>query len=62
VGESARMNAVVAERVLGARLLHRQPVHARNAMAGELADILFDDVDWAVRYFVIDDLDRCGSW
>lgn len=50
------MNAVVAERVLGVRLLHRQPVHARHGIAGELADILFDDATWAVRYFVIDDL------
>ena len=50
------MSTVLAERLLGVRLLHRLPVHARDGMAGELADILFDDERWVVRYLVIDNL------
>ena len=50
------MNAIATERLLGVRLLHRQPVRARDGMAGELADILLDDARWLVRYLVIDDL------
>ena len=50
------MSVLAAERTLSVRLLHRQPVLAVNGTAGELADILFDDERWAVRYLVIDDL------
>ena len=50
------MIALAAERILGVRLLHRQRVRARDDMAGELADILFDDARWVVRYLVIDNL------
>ena len=50
------MSAVLAEPRLGARLLHRKPVLARDGRAGELADILFDDAGWTVRYLVVDDM------
>lgn len=50
------MSVLAAERTLSVRLLHRQPVLAVNGTAGELADILFDDSRWNVRYLVIDDL------
>ena len=54
MGESARVSAVAAATAVSLRLLHRQPVLARDARAGELADILFDDARWAVRYLVVD--------
>jgi hypothetical protein len=50
------MSVVAADRLLSIRLLHRQPVLARDGAAGELADLLFDDERWLVRYLVIDDL------
>ena len=50
------MSVLAAERTRSVRLLHRHPVHAVNGAAGELADVLFDDERWAVRYLVIDDL------
>jgi sporulation protein YlmC with PRC-barrel domain len=50
------LSAVAAERRVGARLLHRKPVLARDGRAGELADILFNDASWTVRYFVVDDM------
>ena len=50
------MSVLVGERTMSVRLLHRQPVLARDGAAGELADILFDDEGWLVRYLVIDDL------
>jgi hypothetical protein len=56
VGESARVSAVATASAVSLRLLHRQPVLARDARAGELADILFDDARWAVRYLVIDNM------
>ena len=40
----------------GLRSLHRRRVAARDAAAGELTDILFDDSRWAVRYLVVDTL------
>jgi len=50
------VSVLVGERTIGMRLLHRQPVLALDGTAGELADILFDDERWLVRYLVIDDL------
>jgi len=50
------MSVLVGERAMSVRLLHRQPVLAQDGTAGELADILFDDERWLVRYLVIDDL------
>jgi hypothetical protein len=50
------MSVLATERLLSMRLLHRQPVHARDGMAGELADVLFDDQSWLVRYLVLDNL------
>jgi len=50
------MSVLIGERPMSVRLLHRQPVLARDGAAGELADILFDDAGWLVRYLVIDDL------
>ena len=50
------MSAVAAEPRLAVRSLHRRPVHLRARMpGGELADLLFDDHAWQVRYLVIDD-------
>jgi hypothetical protein len=49
------VSVLAAERVLSMRLLHRQPVLARDGTAGELVDLLFDDERWLVRYLVIDD-------
>ena len=56
MGEGARLSVIAAERSLSLRGLHRQPVLALDRTAGELADILFDDEQWLVRYLVIDDL------
>jgi len=50
------VSVLVGERTMSVRLLHRQPVLAHDGTAGELADILFDDERWQVRYLVIDDL------
>ena len=50
------MSVIASERVLGIRALHRQLVLARDGAAGELADVLFDDQQWAVRYLVVDNL------
>ena len=36
------------------RRLHWQPVALRDGRGGELADVLFDDQSWAVRYLVVD--------
>lgn len=50
------MSAVAAESRVAMRSLHRRPVRLRGgAPGGELADLLFDDQAWQVRYLVIDD-------
>jgi hypothetical protein len=51
------VSAVATERLLSVRSLHRRPVRLRGAtaMGGDLADLLFDDQAWRVRYLVIDD-------
>jgi hypothetical protein len=51
------MSAVVGASLLSLRLLHRQPVLARDRRVGELADVLFDDARWVVRYLVVDTVD-----
>jgi hypothetical protein len=48
------VNEVAATSLSGLRSLHRRRVAARGGAAGELADILFDDERWAVRYLVVD--------
>ena len=48
------MSAVAAEPRVSVRRLHWRPVQARDAPAGELKDVLFDDQSWLVRYLVID--------
>jgi hypothetical protein len=57
VGESARVSAVASAERVSIRRLHWRPVAARDRPAGELADVLFDDQSWAVRYLVIDTVD-----
>ena len=50
------MSAVAAAARIGVRALHRRPVSLRGDLrGGELADLLFDDQRWVVRYLVIDD-------
>jgi hypothetical protein len=51
---SLSTNEVAAASLSGLRSLHRRRVAARDAAAGELADVLFDDARWAVRYLVVD--------
>lgn len=48
------MSAVATEPRVSVRRLHWRPVATRDGSAGELADVLFDDQNWAVRYLVID--------
>ena len=48
------MSAVATEPLVSVRRLHWRPVAARDAPAGELKDVLFDDQSWLVRYLVID--------
>lgn len=48
------MSAVATEPLVSVRRLHWRPVAARDAQAGELKDVLFDDQSWVVRYLVID--------
>jgi hypothetical protein len=50
------VNVVATRPQLRARLLHRRPVLLRDGGIVELADLLFDDARWVVRYLVIDDL------
>ena len=54
MGEGTRLSAVAAEPLVSVRRLHWRPVAASDATAGELADVLFDDQSWRVRYLVID--------
>jgi len=50
------MSAVATAPRLAVRSLHRRAVRLRGATpGGELADLLFDDDAWQVRYLVIDD-------
>lgn len=50
------MSVVATEPRVAVRSIHRRPVRLRGgAPGGELADLLFDDHDWQVRYLVIDD-------
>ena len=51
------MSAVASAQRLSIRRLHWRPVAARDRPAGELADVLFDDQSWTVRYLVIDTVD-----
>ena len=48
------MSAVATEPLVSVRRLHWRPVAARDAPAGELKNVLFDDQSWLVRYLVID--------
>jgi hypothetical protein len=54
VGEGTRVSAVLTEPLVSVRRLHWRPVTARDAPAGELKDVLFDDQSWLVRYLVVD--------
>jgi hypothetical protein len=51
------VSAVASAQRLSIRRLHWRAVAARDRTAGELADVLFDDQGWAVRYLVIDTVD-----
>ena len=51
------MSAVVGASLLSLRRLHRQRVLAREGRVGELADVLFDDARWVVRYLAVDTVD-----
>jgi hypothetical protein len=51
------VSAVASAQRLSIRRLHWRPVAARDRTAGELADVLFDDQSWALRYLVIDTVD-----
>jgi hypothetical protein len=50
------MSAVAAAQHASMRRLHRAPVALADAPGGELADVLFDDARWTVRYLVIDNM------
>jgi hypothetical protein len=50
------MSAVAADSLLSVRHLHRSRVLAADGPAGELADVLFDDARWMVRYLVVDNM------
>jgi len=51
------MSAVATAALPALRTLHRRRVLVRDGTAGELADILFDDRSWTVRYLVVDAVD-----
>jgi hypothetical protein len=51
---AAQTSAIAPETVVSVRRLHWRPAAARDAQAGELKDVLFDDESWVVRYLVID--------
>lgn len=48
------MSVVAADERLSLRRLHWQRMAARDGVAGELFDVLFEDQSWWVRYLVID--------
>jgi len=48
------VSTVAVEPLVSIRRLHWRPAAARDAPAGELKDVLFDDQSWLVRYLVID--------
>jgi hypothetical protein len=51
------MTVAATASLASVRKLHYRRVTARDDAAGELVDILFEDVTWSVRYLVVDTLD-----